>query len=327
MRSLVCLIAPLALACQPGAPERANDAREEAGTARDGALPSVSNDAARAPDAAQTSDSDAGAQSVSARDAAAPQGASAASADASQGDAGHDAGKPEAGAARCASPGLCTDFEDEAPGALAGMWSARAPNCSGDGKATIDEQVARSGKRSLRVQSSGGTCNHVFATPTLDFAALGDAFWVRFYVRFESALTDAHVTFLAMQDQVSNKALRMGGQKKILMWNRESDDATLPELSPNGIGMSVAPKPGQFQCVEFHLDGPAGALETYVDGQQVPGLVIDGSATHDIDGQWLRNGKWTAKVSEIGFGWESYGGEAMLLWYDDIAIARERPGC
>jgi hypothetical protein len=324
MRYLVCLIALLALACEPSAPEGADEGRDAAG-ARDAALPSESGDAAA--DAAQALDAEAGTQDGSSRDAAAAQAARDAGADAAQGAAGNDAGQPEAGAARCASPALCTDFETEAPGALAGMWSARAPNCSGDGKATIDEQVARSGKRSLRVQSGGGTCNHVFATPTLDFAALGDAFWVRFYVRFESALTDAHVTFLAMQDQVSKKALRMGGQKKILMWNRESDDATLPELSPNGIAMSVAPKPGQFQCVEFHLDGPAGALETYVDGQQVPGLVIDGSATHDVDGQWLRSGKWTAKVNEIGFGWESYGGEAMLLWYDDIAIARERPGC
>jgi hypothetical protein len=325
MRSSVCLIALLVVACAPSEPDRGEDVREEAGVVRDAAPPGGTMDAGRSEDAAQSSGLDAGAQAASTGDAATQ--ARDAGADAARGDGGSDAGAPEAGAASCTSPALCTDFESEALGALTGTWSARAPNCSGDGKATIDEQVARSGKRSVRVQSSGGTCNHVFATPTLDFAALGDAFWVRFYVRFESALTDAHVTFLAMHDQVSTKALRMGGQKKILMWNRESDDATLPELSPNGIGMSVEPKPGQFQCVEFHLDGPAGALETYVDGKLASGLVIDGSPTHDIDGQWLRNGKWTAKVSEIGFGWESYGGEPMLLWFDDIAITRERPGC
>jgi hypothetical protein len=240
-------------------------------------------------------------------------------------DAG--ASRLDAGAARCAPPAFCSDFEADAPASLAAPWSARTPNCSGDGKAMIDDSIAHSGKRSLRVQSGGGTCNHMFATPTLDFAALGDAFWVRFYVRFENPLSDAHVTFLAMQDQVSKKALRMGGQKQILMWNRELDDATLPELSPNGIALSVAPHAAQFQCIEFQLDGAAGTLATYVDGAPVPGLAIDGTGSQDIDGQWLRNGKWSAKVSEIGFGWESYGGEPMRLWFDDIAIARERPGC
>lgn len=222
---------------------------------------------------------------------------------------------------------MCSDFEADKSGALSGSWSALSPNCSGDGKATIDDSVAHSGQKSLRVQSGGGTCNHVFATPALDFSALGAAFWVRFYVRFDSALSDAHVTFLALQDQVSKKALRMGGQKKILMWNRESDDATLPELSPTGIGMSVAPRPGAFQCLEFHLDGEKGTLETYLEGARVEGLVIDGTGTQDIDGQWLRSGKWSASVSEIGFGWESYGSEPMLLWFDDIAIGRERAGC
>jgi hypothetical protein len=246
----------------------------------------------------------------------------------------HEAGADDAGSSRadagavgCLPPAFCSDFEADVPAQLSAPWITRTPNCSGDGKAMIDDSVAHSGKKSLRVQSGGGTCNHMFATPTIDFAALGAAFWVRFYVRFENPLSDAHVTFLAMQDQVSKKALRMGGQKQILMWNRELDDATLPELSPNGIAMSVAPRAAQFQCVEFQLDGAAGALATYVDGALVPGLVIDGTSSQDIDGQWLRAGKWSAKVGEIGFGWESYGAEPMRLWFDDIAISRERPGC
>jgi hypothetical protein len=289
---------------------------------------------ASASDAASAAEHDAGRDAGreerdSAASTPAPEAGLDAAAPAAANDAGRDAGhaSAEGRSPSCASSALCSDFEAEKAGALAGAWSARSPNCSGDGKATIDETVAHSGKKSLRVQSGGGTCNHVFATPTLDFAALGQAFWVRFYVRFDSALSDAHVTFLAMQDQVSKKALRMGGQKKILMWNRELDDATLPELSPIGIGMSVAPHAGQFQCVEFHLDGAAGTLETHVDGTRVPGLVIDGTGSQDIDGQWLRSGKWSAQVSEIGFGWESYGGEPMLLWFDDIAISAQRLGC
>ena len=79
--------------------------------------------------------------------------------------------------------------------------------------------------------------------------------------------------------------------------------------------------------IEFHLDGPRGTLETYVDDTLVPALVIDASGTQDIDGQWLRPGAWRADVREIGFGWESYGSAPMLLWFDDVAITRERSGC
>lgn len=325
MRSLTCLAALSLLACSPSEPDGGEDMPVDAAALHDAAaMMSESGPQDAAPlDAEQQAREDA-----ATRDAGSAQGALDASSDAkvASNDAGNDASKPDGGGgrARCA---LCTDFEADAPGALPAMFSARTPNCSGDGKATIDDQVAHSGKKSLRVQSGGGTCNHMFATPALDLSTLGSAVWVRFYVRFEHELTDNHVTFLAMQDQVSKKALRMGGQKKILMWNRESDDATLPELSPVGIGMSVVPPAGQFKCVEFHLDGGAGTLETYVDSQLVPGLVIDAIGTKDIDGQWLQSGKWSAKPSDIGFGWESYGNDAMTLWFDDIAIATDRPGC
>jgi hypothetical protein len=328
MTSLRCLVALLTLAGACTGDDAPEDERE-GGAFTAGA----SSDASSPGDAAGSGsvDAEAGAPPAT-RDAAPDPNAPVvrdASVDAAQTvpqppDAA--APTPDAGAS-CAAPALCTDFEGDAPGALPGAWSGRTPNCSGDGRAEIDSRVAHGGSKSLRVQSGGGTCNHIFAAPALDFGALGDAFWVRFYVRFDNPLVEDHVTFLAMHDQVSGKALRMGGQKKVLSWNRESDDATLPELSPNGVAMSVAPRPGEFHCVEFHLDGSHGALETYVDGALVPGLVIDAAATHDIDGQWLRPGAWSADVSEIGLGWESYGSASMLLWFDDIAITRGRAGC
>lgn len=58
------------------------------------------------------------------------------------------------------------------------------------------------------------------------------------------AFTDSHVTFITHPDpaQGTNKHLRIGGQSKILMYNRESDDATLPDLS-----LKVLQRPSQFQ--------------------------------------------------------------------------------
>ena len=225
----------------------------------------------------------------------------------------------------CGAGAFCADFEDGSP--LGGPFQVVSPNCSGDGKISVDAQLAHGGRHALRITSSGGYCNHVFAQPKLPEGLLGRAAWVRFYARFDDALSDAHVTFLTMHDRKSGKDLRMGGQSRILMWNRESDDATLPELSPSGIALSRAPEPKRWTCIEAHVDGATGSLETYVDGSVVPGLVIDQTPTPEIDRQWLRPGKWTADLENLRLGWESYGSQRMTLWIDDLVVSSERPGC
>ena len=91
------------------------------------------------------------------------------------------------------------------------------------------------------------------------------------------------------------KHLRMGGQAKILMWNRESDDATLPALSPTGIAASLPLPTDRWLCVEFQIDarGPASAsMQTWVDGAEGTGLHLDATPTPDIDEQWLRKAGW-----------------------------------
>lgn len=107
-----------------------------------------------------------------------------------------------------------------------------------------------------------------------------------------------------MRDSVEGRDLRMGGQKKILMWNRESDDATLPELSPAGVALSVAPRPNTWLCVEFEIDGKGGTIATWVDGASVLGLVEDGVPTPDVDTAWLRK-VWHPTLVDARFGWES----------------------
>ena len=266
-----------------------------------------------------TADVDAG------RDGGAPATAADARAPvAADGAAPVDAATTHAG---CAAGAFCADFEDQRAEALAAPFQVVAPNCSGDGKVAVDAQLARSGRRSLRISSSGGYCNHVFAQPALPPGLLGGAAWVRFYVRFDDVLSDAHVTFLTMRDRKTGKDLRMGGQSRILMWNRESDDATLPELSPSGIALSRAPVARRWTCIEARIDGAAGSLETYVDGVVIPGLVIDQTPTPEIDRQWLRPGKWTAELENLRLGWESYGSQRMTLWIDDLVVSSARPGC
>lgn len=123
----------------------------------------------------------------------------------------------------------------------------------------------------------------------------------------------------------TNKHLRIGGQSNILMYNRESDDATLPDLSPQGISASAPLAAGSFQCFEYHL-GTDGTIETWLNGNAIAGLRAGPGANNPNGAQWER-GSYKPKVTGIYFGWESYGGDTNTFWYDDVAIGSSRVGC
>ncbi|MDI1434709.1 hydrolase [Polyangium sorediatum] len=231
----------------------------------------------------------------------------------------------------CTGLPLCDDFEAATAGQAPdpARWAVVSPNCMGAGTLAVDSTQAHSGKNSVLVTGKGTYCDHIFLSHTAAFAELGDVFYGRFYVRMSAAQGDGHTTFMTMRDtNDNNKDLRMGGQSKILMWNRESDDATLPSLSPTGIGMSVPLTANQWRCIEFQVDGAAGAIRTWVDGTDVAGLVIDGTPTPDVDQQWLtQKPGWKPKLTDLKLGWESYAGQEMNLWFDDVALAKTRIGC
>jgi len=192
----------------------------------------------------------------------------------------------------------------------------------------VDGAEAHTGSHSLKVTGKGGYCNHVFAASSGPVAAAGPVLNVRFWLKLASALGPEHVTLLAMKDpNDGGKDLRMGGQAEILMFNRESDDATLPALSPAGIALSVRPAPSSWHCVEIQVDGAAGLLRTWVDEVEVTALQIDGTSTPDVDEQWLRRGTWRPSPSDLRLGWESYGSASMTLWFDDVAVGPTRIGC
>ena len=80
-------------------------------------------------------------------------------------------------------------------------------------------------------------------------------------------------------------------------------------------------------CVEVVVDGAHRTLQTWVDGILVPGLVVDATPIPDVDATWLMNTSWVPQLIDARFGWESYGGQAETLWFDDVVIAASRVGC
>lgn len=109
------------------------------------------------------------------------------------------------------------------------------------------------------------------------------------------------------------------------MYNRESDDATLPDLSPQGIATSTALSTGSWQCFEYHL-GTDGTIETWMNNSTVAGVTVSKATTNANAAQWTRS-NYVPKITAIYFGWESYGGDANTFWYDDVVVSSTRVGC
>ncbi|EWC43812.1 hypothetical protein DRE_07321 [Drechslerella stenobrocha 248] len=198
---------------------------------------------------------------------------------------------------------ITEDFEN---GWDQSKWSIYAPDCNQGGSVSLDTTTAHSGRNSIKVAGAGGYCGHIFiGTKQVPTGHV----YVRAWVKANTALTSSHVTFITMPDTGlgTNKHLRIGGQNSILMYNRETDDATLPDLSPQGVASSAALPVGSFQCFEYHL-GTDGTIETWLNGNAISGLTVGPGINNPNGQQWTRS-TYIPRISGIYFGWESYGGD------------------
>jgi len=232
----------------------------------------------------------------------------------------------------CANTVFCDGFESQTSSVPSGRWSVYSLDCSGTGTAAIDSTTAHSGAKSAKVVGVDGYCNHVFIRDAADMGLVGPVWDVRFWVMHTTPLPTGHVTFVAMNDaNAGNTDLRFGGQDGALMWNRQSDDQTLPDQSPTGVAQSAALPVNTWQCVELQVNGSTGAVTTWLNGTEIAGLSENGSTpVANVSDQWLSgNGEqWRPSLTDLKFGWESYGGGGNdTLWFDDIALSSARIGC
>ncbi|KAJ4268986.1 hypothetical protein ACHAPJ_012851 [Fusarium lateritium] len=204
-------------------------------------------------------------------------------------------------------------------------WPTYAPDCDQGGSVSLDKTTAHSGKNSIKVTGgTNGFCGHkFFGTDAIPEGHV----YVRTWMKSAKALDDSHVTFITMPDsaQGSGKHLRIGGQSSILMYNHESDDATLPDLSPQGIAASKKIPANTWQCLEYHLS-PDGTIATWLNNKPVHGLTYKAGASKEYTNGW-KSGSIKPKIKGVYFGWESYSGAANTFWYDDIAVSSKRIGC
>jgi hypothetical protein len=243
----------------------------------------------------------------------------------------------------CAGEVLCDDFESSPAGLApnAALWSIPTIDCTGLGSLKVDDSDAHSGKHSVKVtnQFEGGApsyCDHVFFGNSSAFSparGLKD-FYVRFFFKLSNMVGNGHSTFVTMTDRNhANEHVRVGFINQVFTWNLQpfsGADASFPDTySPDntsaGAALSASPPVmPTWQCMEFHIDGTTGALDAWVDDTEVPGMV-EPSTTPNVGTAWPPG--WTPDIADVNFGWETYDGIAMTIWFDDVAVATHRIGC
>jgi polysaccharide lyase-like protein len=225
---------------------------------------------------------------------------------------------------------LCDTFEDTAVGSppKSSLWTLVPASASGS--AMVDATGAHGSTRSLKIVSP----DRLFLRNTTAIGTLGPVAYVRFYLRLATTLADGHgamiVTHPMMVDQYSqSNELRFGSQDKVFHWNTDSDAANIPDVGPNGDATSFKPAADTWYCVALTIN-TNGHLNASIDGVDVPGLTADGAATANIDQSWVASSASLSRytmLADFNFGWQSYGGGALTLWYDDVALSATPISC
>jgi hypothetical protein len=247
----------------------------------------------------------------------------------------------------CAGMVFCDDFEATPAGGPPNpvLWSVGAPSsppdCTGLGTLKVDDSDAHGGKHSVKVTSefdSGAPtyCDHIVFRNTSAFSPASGlkSFYVRFFFKLADMVGNGHSTFITMTDRNhGNTHVRVGFINQVFTWNLEPfsgadasfPDTYLPDNDSLGAALSAAPPVvPTWQCVELHVDETAGAIETWIDDVEVAGM-IEPSTQPNVATGWPPG--WTPDIADLGFGWETYVGVPMTLWFDDVAVATHRIGC
>ncbi|RZA25815.1 MAG: hypothetical protein EOP10_05680 [Proteobacteria bacterium] len=238
--------------------------------------------------------------------------------------------KPDTGSTDkdvCKSGSRCLDFNTVTNLTAIPSWKEAAPNCKGTSTLNLDKVFDPKKEASLRVDAKGGICNHLFLAYSEPEYFQANNLYIRFYWAIAKPLNDAHVTFVTMHDSKENKDIRWGGQAKVSSWNRESDDATVPTLSPQGIQKSFTPKASTFHCVELHIDQSKALIETKIDGVLIEGLSVTPAANREVDEQWKRKANYSLALQDLKLGYEDYGSVSNTVWYKDVVLGTAPIGC
>lgn len=215
---------------------------------------------------------------------------------------------------------VCDDFESSSTGPDPAKWTIDASRMVGT--ATVESTGAHGSAKSLKV--SGGYLK--IDTKAGLFSGVASKFWLRINMRFDIEQPADHVTYLMFTDAAKTGELRVGAQNQGMIWNYSTNDTILPDY--NEAANSLKPTPNEWHCFEFEIDSDTPSLHVWMDGQETPQMLLDATATAGIDDRWMRDmPDWKPQITSFAFGSGDPTAGKVTTWYDDIAIANDRPGC
>ena len=210
---------------------------------------------------------------------------------------------------------FCETFEAQPVGAAQAKapWT---PAINGDGEVAIDDQVAHTGKHSLKVHGSGFSTFLVLNGS--GFPPENGPLHVRLFMRLAEAMTGGHNTFLVADTQAApgaGNSFRLGEMNAMLMYtvNGDTHGALANENYYTDHLPGAALAPLSWSCVELVLDHQKPEIAVSLDGKGLTDL-------HHTD--------WALDAFDtLRFGFEKYAGPVSDVWYDDIAIGTAPLGC
>jgi Cip1-like, core domain len=210
------------------------------------------------------------------------------------------------------APALSEGFEtgalDPARWTVLGAEGHQAPLAT---TAVLDDSRAHSGRWSLHVHDG------FIETPPP-----GTSFYGRAFVWFGADPGTGHwMSWVGVGPGAQGTEVRYGGHYDILQANYfGNDDEVISDpkgyCSPtctNGVAMPV----GRWACVEFYFG--VDEIRFWLDGEEIPTLHVT---------SWRnQSAPWSPAYDRVRFGFHDFQGEAVDVWYDDVALDGARVGC
>jgi hypothetical protein len=229
-----------------------------------------------------------------------------------------------------AKPIVSVDFESTAVGQV-------PPGFTKTGAVGVVDDVAHSGKRSLRMDAAANGPRRVTAKDPQLMAALGTSHWGRLYFKVQlphpvpagegkfpvihSTLVSGTAVSPSEKDPIEVRVLdTVMGPKGTFQWIYNVQPRKRPEFAKGG--KYVNEYTDQWTLAEWYVDHDTQTYRLFVDGEEVTDV------SYSKGKGKFEKAEIPAAFESLSFGWTNYqkADKGFVAWIDDVALSKERIG-
>jgi hypothetical protein len=223
---------------------------------------------------------------------------------------------------------ICDGFENAAPGATGSDWVSAAAGV----KVNTDMTKVYRGTKSLQITGSTNVLITEKKTFTGTTKATNNALWGRLFflsgVATASGWPITHTFFGALSSGTvgaKDDFHFVGGSRgkflaQIALGGDKYTDGSGKDATGTEPAFPLAA--AGWQCWEWH-DQPDDSYDFYINGVEVTEMkIVAGKASYG--GMTLSP---MPIFGSLALGWNDFGGGAVTLWLDEVAIGPDRIGC